>query len=202
MQSNLRYSESEIWSDIIPAGKCDMVLSVEPLEAMRYRHYLRPGGWVVTSTTPFVNIPNYPESDGLLDRLAGIENIAELRASALEGLDVLADVLPEAYQSAAFVSNVVLTDEAHATARSITEAAQVEAEQHAAETGEGRTHDRHAETGITPEEFLDRDRHGETGRVVHHALGDELPAVQADLCGLLHDGIEHLLDFQKTLPLT
>jgi hypothetical protein len=51
------------------------VLSVEPLEALRYQHFLRPGGWVVSSTTPFVNIPNYPESDSLLDRLAGIDNI-------------------------------------------------------------------------------------------------------------------------------
>ena len=49
VQSNLRYGDGEIWSDIIPMGKADMVLSVEPLEAMRYWQYLRPGGWVVTS---------------------------------------------------------------------------------------------------------------------------------------------------------
>ncbi len=75
VQSNLRYSDAEIWSDIIPTGKADMVLSVEPLEALRYQHFLRPGGWVVTSTTPFVNIPNYPDTDILLDRLAGLDNI-------------------------------------------------------------------------------------------------------------------------------
>jgi indolepyruvate ferredoxin oxidoreductase beta subunit len=75
VQSNLRYGDGEIWSDIIPMGKADMVLSVEPLEAMRYWQYLRPGGWVVTSTTPFVNIPNYPESEDLLQDLAKIENV-------------------------------------------------------------------------------------------------------------------------------
>jgi len=75
VQSNLRYGDSEIWSDIIPAGKVDMVLSVEPLEALRYRHYLRPEGWVVSSTTPFVNIPNYPEDEALLADLSAIENI-------------------------------------------------------------------------------------------------------------------------------
>jgi indolepyruvate ferredoxin oxidoreductase beta subunit len=75
VQSNLRYGDGEIWSDIIPTGKADMVLSVEPLEAMRYRQFLCPGGWVVTSTTPFVNIPNYPETESLLDDLAGIDNI-------------------------------------------------------------------------------------------------------------------------------
>ena len=75
VQSNLRYGDSEIWSDIIPTGKADMVLSVEPLEALRYRHFLRPEGFVVTSITPFVNIPNYPENESLLDDLAAIENI-------------------------------------------------------------------------------------------------------------------------------
>jgi len=75
VQSNLRYGDSEIWSDIIPTGKDDMVLSVEPLEVMRYRHYLRPSGWVVTSTTPYVNIPDYPENEELLADLAELENI-------------------------------------------------------------------------------------------------------------------------------
>jgi indolepyruvate ferredoxin oxidoreductase beta subunit len=75
VQSNLRYGDSEVWSDIIPTGKADMVLSVEPLEVLRYQHYLRPDGWVVTSTTPYVNIPDYPETDSLLADLAEFENI-------------------------------------------------------------------------------------------------------------------------------
>jgi indolepyruvate ferredoxin oxidoreductase beta subunit len=75
VQSNLRYGDSQIWSDIIPTGKADMVLSVEPLEVLRYQHYLRPGGWVVTSTTPYVNIPDYPETDALMAELAEFENI-------------------------------------------------------------------------------------------------------------------------------
>jgi len=75
VQSNLRYGDSEIWSDIIPTGKADMVLSVEPLEVLRYQHYLRPDGWVVTSTTPYVNIPDYPDSDQLMAKLASFSNI-------------------------------------------------------------------------------------------------------------------------------
>ena len=73
VQSNLRYADGPIWSDLIPVGKVDLVLSVEPLEALRYLHYLRPGGRVVTSTTPFENIPDYPDHDALLDRLAAID---------------------------------------------------------------------------------------------------------------------------------
>ncbi|HSN55178.1 MAG TPA: 2-oxoacid:acceptor oxidoreductase family protein, partial [Candidatus Sulfomarinibacteraceae bacterium] len=66
---------AEIHSDIIPVGRADMVLSVEPLEVLRYWHYLQPGGWVVTSTTPYVNIPDYPEIEDLLARIAAFDNI-------------------------------------------------------------------------------------------------------------------------------
>ena len=75
VQSNLRYSDEEIFSDIIPSGRADIVLSIEPLEVLRYWHYLRPEGWVVTSVTPYVNIPDYPERDQLLAELASFDRI-------------------------------------------------------------------------------------------------------------------------------
>jgi indolepyruvate ferredoxin oxidoreductase beta subunit len=74
VQSNLRYADHEIYSDLIPKGAADMVLSVEPLEVMRYWHFLKPEGWVVSSVTPYVNIPDYPETDQLLDQLATFAN--------------------------------------------------------------------------------------------------------------------------------
>ncbi len=74
VQSNLRYADHEIYSDLIPEGAADMVLSVEPLEVMRYWHYLRPDGWVVSSVTPYVNIPDYPETEQVLDQLATFPN--------------------------------------------------------------------------------------------------------------------------------
>jgi indolepyruvate ferredoxin oxidoreductase beta subunit len=61
VQSHLRLSDGTIWSDLIPKGEADMILSVEPLEALRYFEYLRPNGIVVTSSTPFSNIPDYPD---------------------------------------------------------------------------------------------------------------------------------------------
>ena len=75
VQSNLRYSDVEIHSDVIPKGRCDMVLAVEPLEVMRYWHFLKPDGWVVTSITPYINIPDYPEMDTLLADLAAFPNM-------------------------------------------------------------------------------------------------------------------------------
>lgn len=75
VQSHLRYGDSEIYSDIVPTGRADLILSVEPLEVLRYWHYLQPDGWVVTSVTPYVNIPDYPEMDDLLGELSGFSNI-------------------------------------------------------------------------------------------------------------------------------
>jgi indolepyruvate ferredoxin oxidoreductase beta subunit len=63
VQSHLRLSDQPIFSDLIPRGQADMILSVEPLEALRYVDYLSPDGMVVTSSTPFVNIPDYPPLD-------------------------------------------------------------------------------------------------------------------------------------------
>src|SRR5512136_980729 len=61
VQSHIRLSDGTIWSDLIPKGEADMILSVEPLEALRYFDYLSPGGVVVTSSTPYRNIPDYPD---------------------------------------------------------------------------------------------------------------------------------------------
>jgi indolepyruvate ferredoxin oxidoreductase beta subunit len=67
VQSHMRLSDGTIWSDLIPKGQADMILSVEPLEALRYLDYLRPDGIVVTSSTPYRNIPDYPEIDRVLE---------------------------------------------------------------------------------------------------------------------------------------
>jgi indolepyruvate ferredoxin oxidoreductase beta subunit len=67
VQSHMRLSDGTIWSDLIPKGEADMILSVEPLEALRYLDHLRPDGIVVTSSTPYRNIPDYPEIDRVLE---------------------------------------------------------------------------------------------------------------------------------------
>ncbi len=61
VQSNLRLSSQPIASDLIPMGGADIIVSLEPMEALRYIQYLNPEGWVVTNTAPFENIPNYPD---------------------------------------------------------------------------------------------------------------------------------------------
>ena len=69
VQSHLRPSDGTIWSDLIPKGEADLILSVEPLEALRYLDCLRPDGVVVTSSTPYRNIPDYPEVDRVLEAI-------------------------------------------------------------------------------------------------------------------------------------
>ena len=69
VQSNLRISSAAIRSDLIPRGAADLIVSMEPMEALRYVPYLNPEGWVIANTTPFVNIDNYPEPEAVLAEL-------------------------------------------------------------------------------------------------------------------------------------
>ena len=79
VQSNLRLSTEEIFSDLIPKGKADIIISMEPMECLRYLPYLSPEGIVVTSSKPFVNIPDYPEESALLDELKSLPHL-EMRS--------------------------------------------------------------------------------------------------------------------------
>jgi indolepyruvate ferredoxin oxidoreductase beta subunit len=69
VQSHLRIADHELYADLIALGTADLILSVEPLEALRYLPYLAPGGRVVTSLEPFVNMPGYPSMDEILAEL-------------------------------------------------------------------------------------------------------------------------------------
>ena len=66
VHSHLRISEKEIASDLIPLGKADLIISVEPMESLRYLPWLSENGWLVTNTTPFINIPDCPDMKELL----------------------------------------------------------------------------------------------------------------------------------------
>ena len=69
VQSFMRISDRPIYSDLIAKGKADIILSVEPMEALRYLPYLKEGGYVVTNSTPLINIPNYPDIEIVLQTL-------------------------------------------------------------------------------------------------------------------------------------
>jgi len=72
--SNLRISDTEIASDLIPFGKADMIISIEPLEALRHLHRLKMDGWLISNTTPYTNIANYPPIDDVIAEIRMIPN--------------------------------------------------------------------------------------------------------------------------------
>ena len=75
VQSNLRLSSDPIFSDLIPLGGADLIVSLEPMEALRYIQFLSAEGWIVTNSAPFVNIDNYPEMESIQQELAKHPNV-------------------------------------------------------------------------------------------------------------------------------
>ncbi len=69
VESHLRISSDEIFSDLIPLGKADLILSIEPMESLRYLPFLSPEGVIVTATEPYENIGNYPDINELLESI-------------------------------------------------------------------------------------------------------------------------------------
>jgi len=74
VQSHLRISDRSVASDLIPEGGCDMILSVEPMEALRYLPFLAGEGWIVTSSKPFRNISDYPDTEELIREIRRVRN--------------------------------------------------------------------------------------------------------------------------------
>ena len=74
VQSHVRISDKEIFSDLIPMGKADAIISVEPMELLRYLPYLKKKGVLITDSNPFVNIINYPELKDLYSEIKSHSN--------------------------------------------------------------------------------------------------------------------------------
>jgi indolepyruvate ferredoxin oxidoreductase beta subunit len=74
VQSHLRISKQPIASDLIPLGTADIIISLEPMEALRYLPYLKKDGWIVTNSKPFVNIPDYPDPEHIMEIYDSLPN--------------------------------------------------------------------------------------------------------------------------------
>ncbi len=81
--SHMRISDKPIYSDLIPEGEADLILSVEPMEALRYLPFLSEKGYIVTNTTPFLNIPNYPNTENVLKELQAQERVVAIDADKI-----------------------------------------------------------------------------------------------------------------------
>ena len=87
VHSNLRIADHEIYSDLIPYGRADMIISVEPMEALRYLPWLSKDGWLICNNVPHINIPDYPEMQQVF---MAIETVAH---HVLIGADQIAKYL-------------------------------------------------------------------------------------------------------------
>jgi len=74
VQSHFRLSDKPVASDLIPLGKADLIISVEPMESLRYLPWLSKQGWLVTNSVPFININDYPPLEEILDEIRKIKN--------------------------------------------------------------------------------------------------------------------------------
>lgn len=83
VQSNLRLSTETIYSDLIAQGGANVVISMEPMESLRYLPYLAKDGTIVTSSKPFVNIPNYPDEKALNAELDALPSVVKLDIETL-----------------------------------------------------------------------------------------------------------------------
>ncbi|MFA6402628.1 MAG: indolepyruvate oxidoreductase subunit beta [Salinivirgaceae bacterium] len=110
--SHLRISDKPIYSDLIPQGEADIILSVEPLEALRYVTYLSEKGFVITNTAPFNNIADYPPIEVINDQLNKLKRVVlfdadkiatELGAKLSSNMVVLGAAVP-------FLNHIELPD--------------------------------------------------------------------------------------------
>ena len=74
VQSHLRLSDKPVSSDLIPYGKANLIISVEPMESLRYLPWLSESGWLVTNSNPFINIPDYPSLDEIMKEIKKVKN--------------------------------------------------------------------------------------------------------------------------------
>ena len=83
VQSHLRLADHPIYSDLVAEGSAHILISMEPMEALRYVSYLGPDGVIVAESAPYVNIPNYPNLDAVHAALNGFPRVHLVDATRL-----------------------------------------------------------------------------------------------------------------------
>jgi indolepyruvate ferredoxin oxidoreductase beta subunit len=83
VQAHLRLSDRTIVSDLIGKASADMILSMEPIESLRYLEYLKADGVLITSSDPVKNIPNYPDLEEIYARIRSLPSSRLIPAADL-----------------------------------------------------------------------------------------------------------------------
>ena len=72
--SHFRLSDKPVMSDLIPLGRADLVISLEPMESLRYLPWLSHRGWLITNSNPYINISDYPHVEEIISEIRKIKN--------------------------------------------------------------------------------------------------------------------------------
>jgi indolepyruvate ferredoxin oxidoreductase beta subunit len=83
VHSHLRISDQNIYSDLIGLGNADIIISVEPLEALRYLPYLHMNGQIVSSVNFFKNFDDYPDESEIINELNKIPSVTLVDADQI-----------------------------------------------------------------------------------------------------------------------
>lgn len=83
VSSHLRIGDEEIVGDLVPSGTADLIISMEPMESLRYLNYLKPNGIVITASEPVKNISNYPDVNAVYAKITEIPGSICLEAESL-----------------------------------------------------------------------------------------------------------------------
>lgn len=83
VSAQVRLADAPVSSDLISEGGASAIISVEPMESLRYLKLLRPDGWVVTDVTPFKNIADYPDPVKLFEVLFRLPHLLAVDATRL-----------------------------------------------------------------------------------------------------------------------
>ncbi|MDR2731157.1 MAG: indolepyruvate oxidoreductase subunit beta [Treponema sp.] len=70
--AHLRIADMVIPGDLVPKGAADLIISMEPLEGLRYLGWLKQSGALVSASEAFVNINNYPEPENIKSTIRGL----------------------------------------------------------------------------------------------------------------------------------
>ncbi len=83
VMADLRLADGPIHSSTIPRGRAHLILSMEPLESLRYVEFLAPDGRLLTAAAPLINIDNYPPIEEVLEAVAAVPNGQAIDALSL-----------------------------------------------------------------------------------------------------------------------
>jgi indolepyruvate ferredoxin oxidoreductase beta subunit len=81
--AHLRIADGKISGDLVPRGGADLIISMEPLESLRYVSWLKKNGAVVTASQPLVNIGNYPSIEEITSIIKSLPVWRLVEADAL-----------------------------------------------------------------------------------------------------------------------